>query len=219
MDTLRASDSPAYGGVQAAAATWFFGRRAVRDTWIAIWAMWLLWALLFVAKQAFSAARITEAQRAERVAAAEPVVIPERGPFDVSSDVTPIPGDNLGAGSAMPVATEQLDQPHPVGTARRGGFSGRIIDNIRDRILRTHDLIRDLTLMLLLVVTVNTFGLGSGILVLILTWIYLAIAFFWAGLMMLIESRILDMVMGTIEMVLLLAMLIAAYAIGWVVPW
>ncbi|KAG0265400.1 hypothetical protein BG011_004785 [Mortierella polycephala] len=212
MDQSRNSDSLVYGGDEAAAATQFFGRRAVRDTWIAVWAMWILWALLFVAKQAFSAARITEAHRTERVAVAEPVAIPERGPFDVSSDVTPIPGDNLGAGSAMPTAAEQLGQPHSVISTHPDDRSTK-----RDRILRIHDLIRDLTLMLLLVVTVNTFGHGSGVLVLILTWIYLATAFIWAGLMMLIESRILDMVMGTIKMMLLLAMLIAAYTIGWVV--
>lgn len=35
--------------------------------------------------------------------------------------------------------------------------------------------------------------------------------------MMLVESRILDMLLGSIEMLILLAMLIAAYTIGWTV--
>ncbi|KAF9202899.1 hypothetical protein BGZ59_001916, partial [Podila verticillata] len=59
--------------------------------------------------------------------------------------------------------------------------------------------------------------LGSGIVVLVLVWIYLAIALMWALLIMLVESRILDMVLGSIEMLILLAMLIAAYSIGWTV--
>ncbi|KAG0307121.1 hypothetical protein BGZ97_000504, partial [Linnemannia gamsii] len=80
---------------------------------------------------------------------------------------------------------------------------------------RTYNLIRDLTLMLLVVVTLNTFGLGSGVTVLVLAWIYLAVALFWAGMMMLIESRVIDMILGSLQMLILLAILIAAYAIGW----
>ncbi|KAF9117410.1 hypothetical protein BGW39_002214 [Mortierella sp. 14UC] len=67
----------------------------------------------------------------------------------------------------------------------------------------------------MVVVTLNTFGLGSGIAVLVLAWIFVAITLFWAGLMMLIESRIIDLIMGFIQMVILLAILIAAFAIGW----
>lgn len=39
----------------------------------------------------------------------------------------------------------------------------------------------------------------------------------WALLMMFVESRILDMVLGSMEMLILLAMLIAAYSIGWTI--
>jgi hypothetical protein len=69
--------------------------------------------------------------------------------------------------------------------------------------------------MLFLVVTLNTFGLGSGVAVLILAWIFVAIALFWAGLMMLIESRVIDLILGTLAMLLLLGIFIANYVIGW----
>jgi hypothetical protein len=37
----------------------------------------------------------------------------------------------------------------------------------------------------------------------------------WVGLMLLVESRILDVLLGSVEMLLLLAMLIGAYVLGW----
>ncbi|KAF9365495.1 hypothetical protein BGX34_009834 [Mortierella sp. NVP85] len=43
----------------------------------------------------------------------------------------------------------------------------------------------------------------------------LAIAWMWVGLMLLVESRILDVMLGSLEMALLLAMLIGAYVLGW----
>jgi hypothetical protein len=39
----------------------------------------------------------------------------------------------------------------------------------------------------------------------------------WAGMLMLVESRIIDVAFGTIQMLLLLAMLIGAYCLGWTV--
>ncbi|KAF9175706.1 hypothetical protein BGX21_000558 [Mortierella sp. AD011] len=71
--------------------------------------------------------------------------------------------------------------------------------------------------MLLLVVTLNTFGLGSGAAVLILTWIYTGFAIIWILSAIVFEHFILDLTMGFIEMALLLAMLITAYAMGWAV--
>ncbi|KAG0053900.1 hypothetical protein BGZ83_000213 [Gryganskiella cystojenkinii] len=196
------------------------------------------------ARQTFGAARLVEARHSARATAASGATLGEgpatvggtdRGPYDASASPgsTPLPGavaDETGDNGTFqdnrtteptgmaPIITTTGTGPLPHQTTRpRQGFFGRAMENIRERIDRTHDLVRDLTLMLLLVVTINTFGHGSGVTVLILVWIYLAIAFFWAGMMMLIESRIIDAILGSIEMLLLLAMLVAAYSIGWII--
>ncbi|KAG0353738.1 hypothetical protein BG005_007033 [Podila minutissima] len=204
-------------------ASSFLGRRSVRDTWIVLWVLWLFWAGLFIAKQTFGATHMVEARRAQRTAA----VGQDTGPYSTADVDTaaPVPGEVLvpenerGREFAEPPTHAEAEAAAGAGTspirARTKGFFGRAADNIRERIDRTYTLVRDLTLMLLLVVTVNTFGLGSGTAVLVLSWIYLAIALMWALLMMLVESRILDMVLGSMEMLILLAMLIAAYSMGW----
>ncbi|KAF9141360.1 hypothetical protein BGX30_004949 [Mortierella sp. GBA39] len=202
---------PGYGDSIGNAAA-FLGRRSVRDTWIAISILWIVWAMLFVARQTFGPTRVFNAPRGERVVSPNAPVSAEQGPYDVQDGLTPMPG----GGAANGTATTGLGGHHGV-AGRKGGFFSRAVDDVRDRIDRTYKLIRDLTLMLLFVVTLNTFGLGSGVTVLILTWIYVAIALFWAGLMMLIESRLIDLILGTLQMLLLLGILIAAYVIGWFV--
>ncbi|KAG0323609.1 hypothetical protein BG000_002564 [Podila horticola] len=203
-------------------ATSFLGRRSVRDTWIALWVLWLLWAGLFIAKQTFGETRRAEARRVQDARVGH-----DTGPYSTAAvDTTaPVPGEVLVSEnergrelSESPTHAEAetaaVGGTRPARAHNKGLFV-RAVDNMRERIDRTHKLVRDLTLMLLLVVTLNTFGLGSGVVVLVLAWIYLAIALMWALLMMLVESRILDMMLGSIEMLILLAMLIAAYSIGW----
>ncbi|KAG0275800.1 hypothetical protein BGZ95_008350 [Linnemannia exigua] len=231
----RHSGTPVYAigdggpltGTGVGNAASFFGRRSVRDTWIAIWVLWIVWAMLFIAKQLFRTPRAFDVPRSERVTSSNAPVVGDQGPYDVHHDgLDPIAGavgardqdqTSLGDGGAGGVGG--VGGVSGAGATHRPGnaFFQRAADNVRDRIDRTYNLIRDLTLMLMVVVTVNTFGLGSGIAVLILTWIYLAIALLWAGLMMLIESRIIDVILGTLQMLILLAILIAAYAIGWAV--
>ncbi|KAF9539273.1 hypothetical protein EC957_005588 [Mortierella hygrophila] len=197
----------------------FFGHRSVRDTWIAVSVLWILWAILFVARQAFGSTRVFAAPRGERVASSNAPVSAEQGPYDAQDGLTPMPGGGAVNGTATTGVAGQrggaVNGTATTGHAGHHGFFSRSVNNVRDRVDRTYELIRDLTLMLLLVVTLNTFGLGAGVPVLVLAWIYVAIAFFWAGLMMLIESRVIDMMLGTLQMLLLLGIFIAAYVVGW----
>ncbi|KAF9289601.1 hypothetical protein BGZ68_009019 [Mortierella alpina] len=167
---------PAYDNSPHAIA--FLGRRSVRDTWITLWVLWLIWALLFLTKQTFGAVRFSQTTPSTgRVATGLPVTTGlDRGPYVEGAGS--IPGDEQGP-TVVTGAAETSTPVHAAGTARTapGSFFSRAVDNMRDRILRTHNLVRDLTLMLLLVVTLNTFGLGSGIAVLVLSWIYVSVAF------------------------------------------
>ncbi|KAF9935284.1 hypothetical protein FBU30_004859 [Linnemannia zychae] len=185
----------------------FLGLHSVRSTWIALFVLWIFWALLFLTKQMFGSTQIFGAPNKDRaVATSGAPVVAEQGPYDVH-DAAPVTN-----------SAPRAQEPAVATTAnRRSGFFRRSIASMRERVERTHDLIRDLTLMLFLVVAVNTLGQGSGRSVLILTWIYLAFALCWAALLMMVESRVLDLILGLIQMLILLAILIIAFAAGWAV--
>ncbi|KAF9309271.1 hypothetical protein BG003_009949 [Podila horticola] len=161
-------------------ATSFLGRRSVRDTWIALWVLWLLWAGLFIAKQTFGETRRAEARRVQDARVGH-----DTDPYSTAAvDTTaPVPGEVLvpenerGRELSESPTHAEAETAAVGGTrparAHHKGLFGRAIDNM------------------------------------------LAIALMWALLMMLVESRILDMMLGSMEMLILLAMLIAAYSIGW----
>ncbi|OAQ32332.1 hypothetical protein K457DRAFT_889264 [Linnemannia elongata AG-77] len=213
------ADSGPLHGQNVGNAAAFLGRRSVRNAWIAVSVLWVVWAMLFLARQTFGPTRVYNAPRSGGVGSSGVPVSADQGPYDVQNGVGPTSSGGVGTGgvgtgvTGSGVATTGVSGHH--GTAARGGFFTRAVDNVRDRIDRTYKLIRDLTLMLLLVVALNSFGLGSGTAVLILSWIFVAVALFWAGLIMLIESRIIDLLLGTLEMLLLLGIFICAYALGW----
>ncbi|KAI8601728.1 hypothetical protein EDD21DRAFT_373775 [Dissophora ornata] len=184
-------------------STVFFHRQSVRDTWIALWVMWLLWAMLFVTKLALGPPRMVDSVPSERAVTASGAVAPAPGTYVATEPVGVEPVNT--AGVPTPAVAPRQSKPR---LARTG-------DNIRERMDRTHNLVRDLTLMLLLVVTLNTFGLGSGVTVLVLSWIYVGFAFLWAALMVTVDHRVIDVIFGVLETLLILAMLITAYAIGW----
>ncbi|KAF9155960.1 hypothetical protein BG015_007867 [Linnemannia schmuckeri] len=198
----------------------FLGRRSVRDTWIAVSVLWIVWAILFLARQTFGPTRVYDAPRSERVTSSGAPVVSEQGPYDVQNGVAGgARGGHdhtvVGGGANGTTTATGLGGHRGAVGGRKTGLVSRTVDSVRDRIDRTYKLIRDLTLMLLVVVTLNSFGLGSGVAVLILAWIYVAFALIWAGLMMVIESRVIDLIMGTLQMLLLLGILIAAYVVGW----
>ncbi|KAF9919284.1 hypothetical protein BX616_009987 [Lobosporangium transversale] len=178
--------------------SYFWGRRSVRDSWIALWVMWMLWMFLFLAKQIFGSPRVYDA-RGDRVPAG--TAAPDVGPY----------GNTAHHEAAVGTTTAPVAAP----VNQHKGHFGRTANNMRERIRRTHNLVRDLTLMLLLALTVNAFGSGSAVFVNIMAWIFTALAFMWAGAIMMVESRILDMAFGVLEMLSILAILIAAYAMGW----
>ncbi|KAG0286166.1 hypothetical protein BGZ98_005197, partial [Dissophora globulifera] len=138
--------------------------------------------------------RLTDVSRTERLAPVQSVIAPEVEAYNTSAPSEPV----------EPVRTSQV-----VSEARAPkNFLRQFRDNIGERIEKAHNLVRDLTLMLLLVVALNTFGERS-------MPKPLALAFLWAGLVMVIDFRIIDIVLGSVEMLLLLAMLIVAYSVGW----
>ncbi|KAI7817227.1 hypothetical protein BC939DRAFT_481362 [Gamsiella multidivaricata] len=111
--------TPDYGGTAPGAhrPSHFLGSRTVRDTWIALWVMWLLWALLL---HLLGPPLAVEAEGAERVVTASSQVVPEDGPYDITRD-----GGGGLPGESVPVASPAL-RPAP----RPKNFFGRAVDNI-----------------------------------------------------------------------------------------
>jgi hypothetical protein len=131
---------PGYGDTIGNTAA-FLGRRSVRDTWIAVSVLWIIWAMLFVARQAFRSTRVFNAPRGERAAATSAPVSAEQGPYDVQDGLTPMPGGGAGNGTATTgvsghrgvagngTATTGVSGHHG-GAGRRGGFCSRAVDDV-----------------------------------------------------------------------------------------
>ncbi|KAF9978226.1 hypothetical protein BGZ73_003230 [Actinomortierella ambigua] len=152
----------------------FATSRSVRNAWIALWCLWMIWALLFLAKQ------VLGGQAARRVGT---------------------PHHNAAAA--------------PTTEYREKGFIGRGIDSLHARVTRASDLARDLTLFLLIGLTVNSIAHGAGVSVLTLAWIYFVVSVLWLAIVLVFDNFIIDVIMGTIQFGIILAILSIAYRYGW----
>ncbi|KAG2192406.1 hypothetical protein INT46_007885 [Mucor plumbeus] len=124
----------------------------VRSSWIAFFTLWVLWGLVYFLRHAFGNdyANHTTTTTKTGTAAAPAVQDPET---TVGGGV---PGDAT--------ATTATKQPR-----WRGADT-----SLRDRLRRTHEVLLENTLLLLSVLTLNTFGSGSTRAVMILAWIFFA---------------------------------------------
>ncbi|KAG0231937.1 hypothetical protein BGW42_008537 [Actinomortierella wolfii] len=172
----------------------FLNARSVRNGWIALWCLWMVWALLFLAKQ------VLGGQAARRVG------VPHQ-----SAATGTQPGVETGTYTTgqAPATTAST------GEVREKGIIGRSVDSLHNRVSRASDLARDLTLFLLIGLTVNSIAHGSGVSVLVLAWIYFVFALIWLGIVLLFENFIIDVIMGVIQFGLILAILSIAYHYGW----
>ncbi|KAF9115507.1 hypothetical protein BGX27_007522 [Mortierella sp. AM989] len=117
--------------------------------------------------------------------------------------------------SSHPVQAEGISTALPPGHSDATAGDGHRRRNVVDRLKRMQSLLRDLTLMLLVILAFNTFGRGSGVTALILTWIYFVIAILWVGAIFLLDSHILNTIFATVAVLILLAISIVAYSTGW----
>ncbi|KAG0253087.1 hypothetical protein DFQ27_007660 [Actinomortierella ambigua] len=160
----------------------FLHSRSVRNGWIALWVLWMVWALLFIGKQ------VLGGQAARRVGA------PRAGETVVTT-----------AGETTATTTEY----------REKGIIRRSVDSMHARVTRASDLARDLTVFLLIGLTVNSIAHGAGVSVLALAWIFFVLSVLWIGLVLVIDNFVIDAIMGTIQFGIILAILSIAYHYGW----
>lgn len=126
----------------------FLDHPHVRTTWIAFMTLWVFWGLTWFVRNAFGGDS-SGGQRDIQSSGNATTVDPE-----------------TGAATANPVHKNAAPLSAPAWSV-----------GIFNRLNRAHDLLRDLTLMLLSVLTLNTFGRASLRGVMILAWIFVALAF------------------------------------------
>ncbi|KAI7880521.1 hypothetical protein K492DRAFT_130010 [Lichtheimia hyalospora FSU 10163] len=135
----------------------------VKLAWIAFFALWVYWGLIWFLRHAF-------------------------GDEEQQESTTRQEGD-AEATAAGAGAT---------GAGIRGWLGRRRVRRAHSRLSRASDVLRDLVLMLLSVLLLNTLGRGSTRTVMILAWVFFAFAVIWSIFEAAYESRIARFIYGAI---------------------
>ncbi|KAI7901495.1 uncharacterized protein BX663DRAFT_514624 [Cokeromyces recurvatus] len=177
----------------------------VRVTWIAFMTLWVLWGLAWFSRHAFGGDASTHYQNANYSTQVghDPNVTtttdPELGGVGVGANTTTAQGTTAGYNN----------------TAHKQPLSAPAWSvNIFNRLNRAHDMLRDLVLMLLSVLTLNTFARASTRAVMIIAWIFLAFAVIYFVVEASYEHRYLRLLYALTFYGLGLAVVGLAYAQG-----
>ncbi|KAI8378801.1 hypothetical protein EDC96DRAFT_493221 [Choanephora cucurbitarum] len=165
----------------------------VRVTWIAFMTLWVFWGLTWFVRNAFGGDASTHALNVQS--------------HQIGHDPTMATTDpETGATNTAGVATntgEKAILPAPAWSVK-----------VFNRLNRAHDMLRDLMIMLLSVLTLNTFARASTRAVMILAWIFVAFAFVYFAAEAAFEHRYLRLLYAITFYSLGLAIVGLAYKQG-----
>ncbi|KAL7328046.1 hypothetical protein PS15p_206374 [Mucor circinelloides] len=140
----------------------------VRVTWIAFMTLWVLWGLAWFIRNAFggdsASTHVNTIQSSAQIAAANDV-------SHLNNDPNHVVTDPETGGVAGTTATNGV---HHKKTQYLAAPAWSV--NVFNRLNRAHDMLRDLVLILLSVLTLNTFARASTRAVMIIAWIFVAFA-------------------------------------------
>ncbi|CAO0799240.1 unnamed protein product [Mucor circinelloides] len=140
----------------------------VRVTWIAFMTLWVLWGLAWFIRNAFggdsTSTHVNTIQSSAQIAAANDV-------SHLNNDPNHVVTDPETGGVAGTTATNGV---HHKKTQYLAAPAWSV--NVFNRLNRAHDMLRDLVIMLLSVLTLNTFARASTRAVMIIAWIFVAFA-------------------------------------------
>ncbi|EIE90713.1 hypothetical protein RO3G_15424 [Rhizopus delemar RA 99-880] len=141
--------------------TVFLAAWHVRVTWIAFTTLWVFWGLIWFLRHAFGGdgSHINQTNAQAYTNPPATATDPETGA-----------AINTGAANTGPATGPATNQKKFLAAPAWGA-------NVFRRVNRAHDMLRDLILMLLSVLVINSFARGSTRAVMILAWIYVAFAF------------------------------------------
>ncbi|CEG68126.1 hypothetical protein RMATCC62417_04443 [Rhizopus microsporus] len=138
----------------------------VRVTWIAFTTLWVLWGFAWFIRNAFGGDGSHVIQPAGH--ATNTTTNANTATTANAVDPTAPPSTDPEAGAATNTTAAQNQKKFLAAPAWSVG--------VFNRLNRAHDMLRDLVLMLLSVLTINTFAHGSTRAVMILAWIFFAFA-------------------------------------------
>ncbi|KAI8975689.1 hypothetical protein BDF20DRAFT_822620 [Mycotypha africana] len=124
--------------------------------------------------------------------------------------------DAYNRGNPNTTGAAAVDDPEAAaaGTDKKGRW-GLHHDTLSDRFARSHHVLRDNTLMLLSVLTLNTFGAGSTRAVMILAWIFFAFTVIHALTELAINHHFIRLFFNLLFYALTLAIGGLAFKYGW----
>ncbi|KAI8087956.1 uncharacterized protein B0P05DRAFT_464825 [Gilbertella persicaria] len=165
----------------------------VRATWIAFMTLWVFWGLTWFVRNAFGGDSSTHAH-------------------NVQSNTHQISHDPALNSTADPetAATANTTTDHKKGFLPAPAWSVKVFN----RLNRAHDMLRDLVIMLLSVLTLNSFARASTRAVMIIAWLFVAFAFVYFVLEVSVEHRYLRLLYSLTFYALGLAIVGLAYAQG-----
>ncbi|KAI8144257.1 hypothetical protein BJV82DRAFT_557183 [Fennellomyces sp. T-0311] len=167
-------NDPYYNGQNAGSLASFLMIRDVKYYWIAFFALWAYWGLLWFLRHVFG-----DGHMAADYAP----------PADREAAVTGAEGDQA----------EQQQQPRAgVITRMRGWVRKPHVSRTHSRLSRASDVLRDLVLLLLSVLVLNTLGRGSTHTVMILAWVFFGFAVVWSIFEASYESHVARFIYGAI---------------------
>jgi hypothetical protein len=188
----------------------FLQDRHVRTTWIAFMTLWVFWGLAWFVRNAFggdtSATQVNTIQSSGQIAA-DPTLR-----NNATSTVDPETGAPVNANTDPNATTAATTGTHHKKVAPLAAPAWSL--KIFNRLNRAHDLLRDLVLMLLSVLTLNTFARASTRGVMIIAWIFVALAFITFVIEASYEHRYLRLLYTLAFYALGLAIVGLAYARG-----
>ncbi|KAI9476017.1 MAG: hypothetical protein EXX96DRAFT_575453 [Benjaminiella poitrasii] len=186
----------------------------VRVTWIAFMTLWVLWGLAWFVRNAFggdASTHLHNIQSASQIAH-DPNVAAATNTTATTTDpeLGGVGGTTTTAAGVPQTTTTNAaynNKHHPLPAPAWSV-------NIFNRLNRAHDMLRDLVLMLLSVLTLNTFARASTRAVMIIAWIFVAFAVVYFIVEASYEHRYLRLVYSLTFYGLGLAVVGLAYAQG-----
>lgn len=174
----------------------------VRTTWIAFMTLWVFWGLAWFVRNAFGGDGDHVIQSTQQVAH-DPHSAAVHDPAVVTDPETGVATNTAAATTATPVVHNKQYLAAPAWSV-----------GVFNRLNRAHDLLRDLVLMLLSVLTLNTFARASTRAVMIIAWFFVALAFVTFAIEAAYAHRYLRLVYTLAFYGLGLAIVGIAYAYG-----
>jgi hypothetical protein len=176
----------------------------VRVTWIAFMTLWVLWGLAWFIRNAFGgdsgSTHVNTIQSNAQISAAN-------DGSNLNNDPNHVATDPETGGIANTSGTHHHKNTKPLAAPAWSV-------NVFNRLNRAHDMLRDLVLMLLSVLTLNTFARASTRAVMIIAWIFVAFAIVYFIVEASYEHRYLRLVYSLTFYGLGLAVVGLAYAQG-----